>query len=211
MSRSNFKRWVAGLCAATMLAGVPAMVGYATNNTLTDSNPGGQTEVTAEVTAPATVSYIIAIPDKIDFGQIQQPSTGATSPVSKTFTVSCVTADGLASGQGIAVMVKDETAATQDDPFVLVNDNIGSNQLFYQLFNSQGMDITSATWYTNGFLFATFSGAGQESNGTLTLDRAQLYNRDTTWQGRYTGKLNFYTSVASVSAQSMDGGMLVVD
>lgn len=194
------KKWMTGLCTAAVLAVMPVLSVQAATTQLTDSNPGGQTDVTAEVVAPSTVSYIVSIPDKVDFGQIQQPNSSEAAPVERTFTVSCEAADGLASGEAIAVLVKDATAATRDDPFVLTNDAVNSNQMIYQMSNPIGQDITTATWFTNGFIFNTFTAAGQSVEGKLTLDRSQLYNKDTTWQGAYSGKLNFYTSIATVRA-----------
>lgn len=191
---------MAGLCMAAVMAALPVLSVQASDKSLSDATPGGQTDVTVEVTAPGMVSYIIAVPDKVDFGSIQQPNSSEVAPVMQTFEVSCDAADGLASGQAIAVMVKDYTATGQTDPFVLVNENTPANKLTYTMTNSRGNDITTANWYDKGYLFNTFTAADQKAEGTLTLDRSQLYNKDASWRGAYSGQLEFYTKIANVHA-----------
>ena len=49
--------------------------------TLTNENPDSSTEVTARIegTQPGDVSYVITIPDMVDFGTLTQPQTDTQS------------------------------------------------------------------------------------------------------------------------------------
>lgn len=72
--------------------------------------------------------------------------------------------------------------------------------LNYEIMNN-GESIQNGTWYSNGFLFNLFTGAGQEATDKLRLNRNQLYNKDlSVWGGQYTGTLNFYTKIVDVHA-----------
>lgn len=212
MKARNFKRWVAGFCAAAMLAGVPAMVGYASGiSTLTDTQQTGETSVTAEVVQNDNQpTYAIVIPDTVDFGQIQQPTTSETAYVSTTITVQCERAENLASGQAVSVLVRDNTATYERDPFKLAN-NMGG-ELQYEMIDEAGRSIQNNAWFDNGFPYAAFTGGGQDEVMTLRLNKAQLYGKDlTTWGGQYSGTLTFTTRIASITnVQSMEGGEPVV-
>lgn len=90
MKARNFKRWVAGFCATAMLAGAPAMVGYATDIELTRDNTTGETTVKATVVENDNQpTYTIMIPDTVEFGQIQLPTTAADAYVTTSITVKC--------------------------------------------------------------------------------------------------------------------------
>ena len=72
--------------------------------------------------------------------------------------------------------------------------------LTYEIMNSDE-SIQNGTWYSNGFLFNLFTGAGQEATDQLRLNRNQLYNKNlSVWGGQYTGTLNFYTKIVDVHA-----------
>lgn len=217
MRIKNFKRWVAGLCAATMLAGVPAMVGYAEQTgakELTETNPGNETSVTIKVAEAAPVSYIVQIPEKVDFGTIQQPNSSGTSYLTQPITVKCVSLDGLASGQTLAVLVKDKDAADSLDPFKLTKEDNADIFMTYSILNTEGNNIQDLVWYSNGFLFSAFTAADQSTTNELRLDIGQLYGKDlTVWGGEYSGTLNFRTSITSignVNPMSMTEGEPVV-
>ena len=73
--------------------------------------------------------------------------------------------------------------------------------LNYEIMNNNDESIQNGTWYSNGFLFNLFTGAGQEATDKLRLNRNQLYNKDlSVWGGQYTGTLNFYTKIVDVHA-----------
>lgn len=65
---------MAAMLAATGVVSVSAA-------TLTNENPDSSTEVTARIegTQPGDVSYVITIPDMVDFGTLTQPQTDTQS------------------------------------------------------------------------------------------------------------------------------------
>lgn len=211
MKARNFKRWVAGFCATAMLAGAPAMVGYATDIELTRENTTGETTVKATVVENENQpTYTIMIPDTVEFGQIQQPTTAADAYVTTSITVKCTNVSNLGSEQAISVLVKDSDAYSADSSFLLKN-NTGS-ELVYEMLDGTGQSIQHTTWYSDGFLYAAFTSAGQSKPMTLRLNKAQLYGKDlATWGGEYTGTLNFTTKIGSITnVQSMEEGIPVM-
>ena len=197
------KKVVAGFMAATMMVSVMSTGVFAK-----DLDPSSETQRTGDTTVTATVEenlnkadYIISIPETVDFGKIQQPETEGNAYSTKDITVSCIQADNLAAGNAIAVLVKDASAAESSDPFRLTHNENSDCALTYEIMNN-GESIQNETWYSNGFLFNLFTGAGQEATDKLRLNRNQLYNKDlSVWGGQYTGTLNFYTKIVDVHAQ----------
>lgn len=211
MKARNFKRWVAGFCATAMLAGAPAMVGYATDFELTGDNTTGETTVKAEVVENQNQpTYTIMIPDTVEFGQIQQPTTAADAYVTTSITVKCTNVSNLGSEQAISVLVKDSKVDGPNSQFLLNNSTGG--ELAYEMLNEAGQSIQNTTWYSDGFLYAAFTSAGQSKPMTLRLNKAQLYGKDlSTWGGEYTGTLNFTTKIGSITdVQSMEEGIPVM-
>lgn len=211
MKARNFKRWVAGLCATAMLAGAPAMVGYATDIELTRENTTGETTVKATVVENDNQpTYTIMIPDTVEFGQIQQPTTAADAYVTTSITVKCTNVSNLGSEQAISVLVKDSKGDGPNSQFLLNNSTGG--ELAYEMLNEAGQSIQNTTWYSDGFLYAAFTSAGQSKPMTLRLNKAQLYGKDlATWGGEYTGTLNFTTKIGSITdVQSMEEGIPVM-
>ena len=194
---------VAGFMAATMMVSVMSTGVFAKElNPDSETNKAGDTQVTATVEENENkAAYVIEIPDKVDFGKIQQPETEGNVYSYKDITVSCIKADNLGAGNGIAVLVKDASAAESSDPFRLTHNENSDCALTYEIMNSDE-SIQNGTWYANGFLFNLFTGAGQEATDKLRLNRNQLYNKDlSVWGGQYTGTLNFYTKIVDVHAQ----------
>ena len=194
---------VAGFMAAMMMVSVMSTGVFAKDLDPSDENKkAGDTQVTATVEENSNkASYVIQIPDTVDFGKIQQPETEGNAYSYKDITVSCIKADNLGAGNGIAVLVKDATAAESSDPFRLTHNENSDCALTYEIMNSDE-SIQNGTWYANGFLFNLFTGAGQEATDKLRLNRNQLYNKDlSVWGGQYTGTLNFYTKIVDVHAQ----------
>ena len=194
---------VAGFMAATMMVSVMSTGVFAK-----DLDPSSETQRTGDTTVTATVEenlnkadYIISIPETVDFGKIQQPETEGDVYSTHDITVSCIKADNLGAGNGIAVLVKDASAAESSDPFRLTHNTNSDCVLNYEIMNKDE-SIQNGTWYSNGFLFNLFTGAGQEATDQLRLNRNQLYNKNlSVWGGQYTGTLNFYTKIVDVHAQ----------
>ena len=194
---------VAGFMAAMMMVSVMSTGVFAKDLDPSDENKkAGDTQVTATVEENENkASYVIQIPDMVDFGKIQQPETEGDAYSYKDIKVSCITADNLAAGTAIAVLVKDATAAESSDPFCLTHNTHSDCVLNYEIMNYNDESIQNGTWYANGFLFNLFTGAGQEATDKLRLNRNQLYNKDlSVWGGQYTGTLNFYTKIVDVHA-----------
>lgn len=211
MKARNFKRWVAGLCATAMLAGAPAMVGYATDSELTREKTTGETTVKATVVENDNQpTYAITIPDTVEFGQIQQPITAADAYVTTSITVKCTNVSNLGSEQAISVLVKDSKVDGPNSQFLLNNSTGG--ELAYEMLNEAGQSIQNTTWYADGFLYAAFTSAGQSKPMTLRLNKAQLYGKDLSeYGGEYTGTLNFTTKIGSITdVQSMEEGIPVM-
>ena len=212
MKKSVMKKMMAGLCAAAMLTTCSMGVFAEETNVVEETNiieldpseeaqQRGDTEVIAEVVKnDHKPDYIITIPQVVDFGTLKQPTTDANAYVSKNITVKCTKAQGLAAGEGIAVLVKDRTAASASDPFKLQKQESDCS-LVYEMYN-QNSNVQDGNWYDNGFLFITFTSAGQEHTNQLRLNLNQLYGKDiNTWGGAYLGTLNFYTKIVVINAQ----------
>ena len=195
------KKLVAGFMAATMMVSVMSTGVFAKElNPDSETNKAGDTQVTATV-EENKAAYVIEIPDKVDFGKIQQPETEGNAYSYKDITVSCIKADNLGAGNGIDVLVKDASAAESSDPFLLTHNTHSDCALTYEIMNNNDESIQNGTWYANGFLFNLFTGAGQEATDQLRLNRNQLYNKNlSVWGGQYTGTLNFYTKIVDVHA-----------
>ena len=97
------KKVVAGFMAATMMVSVMSTGVFAKD--LDPSNEDkkmGDTQVTATVEENENkASYVIQIPDTVDFGKIQQPETEGNVYSTHDITVSCIQADNLAAGNAI--------------------------------------------------------------------------------------------------------------
>lgn len=200
------KKFVAVLAAAAMLAAaLPVMAAEQGEQNLTNIENAGSTAVEADIVGENTgdVSYIIAIPEKIDFGTLQMPADDSvTHPKQVGFEVSAVEVNGLDTAtQRVAVLMRD--ASTQNEIFRIMGAS-GTNDskvLEYKVLSSAGVDVTTGTAYNNGYLFAAFSAAGQSINGSLSLDQNQLLSDKeiANWAGDYLGTINFYTAIASIA------------
>ena len=176
---------VAGFMAATMMVSVMSTGVFAKElNPDSETNKAGDTQVTATVEEnPNKASYVIRIPDKVDFGTIQQPETEGDAYSYTDITVECTEAENLEAGTGIVVLVKDATAAGNTDPFLLTHNTNKDCALTYEIMYNDA-SIQNGTWYDNGFLFNVFTKAGQSATDKLRLNRNQLYNKDlSTWGG----------------------------
>lgn len=193
------------LMTLTLVNVIPVMAEEPGKTNLTDIMPAGSTAVEADILDEdiGAVSYIISIPEKIDFGTLQMPSD-TSEPHVKTvgFQVSAVEIDGLdTTTSRIAVLMKNAVATT--DTFQIQGNSETNNDkiLRYTVLNAAGNDITTGVKYTNGYAFAAFSAIGQSVNGTLSLEQNQLCE-DTNlanWVGDYLGTINFYTAIASIA------------
>lgn len=179
---------------------------------LTDLVPGGSTSVEADIVAEneGEVTYIVSIPEKIDFGTLTIPENKTEAhPKTVGFEVSAVEVVGLNAAKcRIAVLLKDATAEAGTFQIAGVSGTNNGKVLTYSVLNSAGVDLTTGTAYTNGFAFAAFSAAGQSVTGSLSLEQNQLLGENETseavsseeWAGDYLGTINFYTTIADLSS-----------
>jgi len=199
------KKLVVVLTVLTMLAAAIPVAGKELSNV----NNAGTTDVEADILDPDSgdVSYIIAIPEKIDFGTLQMPEAADSEGTSLHerrvgFEVSAVEIHGLnESTQRVAVLMCDAGTGTNVFQINGMSNNNTGKSLEYKVLTATGNDVTSGTRYPNGYLFAAFNATGQKVDGMLSLDQDQLLKDKVikNWAGDYFGKINFYTAIANVA------------
>lgn len=201
------KRILSSLMAAALICAV--MPVSAADVELTDITNAGNTSVEAEIVDDGSddpdageVSYIISIPEKIDFGTLTMPENNYEAHLKKVgFEVSAVEINNLdTTTSRVAVLMRDSSAAKGVFQIQGISKANTSKLLTYSVFTSSGSDITSGNEYANGYLLTAFSEAGQSTNGTLSLDQNQLLSdiKIENWAGDYLGTINFYTTIANI-------------
>lgn len=189
------------LTAALALTAVPVAAAE-----LTEASPAGDTSVTGYVAdgSAGDVTYVISIPDKIDFGELQQPDSNESAPVVQTGTVTAEVIEGLQQGSRVAVLVKDAADTEENPSFRIVGQNVANSgkELTYSITDSTtSADVLSGTRYSNGYLVGLFQNAEESVELKLTLNQNQLFNKYLAeWAGNYKGTLNFYSTVASAGS-----------
>ena len=192
------------LVMGMFVTALPVAAANSEDQELTNIENAGSTAVEADILdgASGDVSYIIAIPEKIDFGTLQMPSDDSVAhPKQVGFEVSAVEINGLDTATSrVAVLMKDATTGTEVFQIMGASGTNNSKVLTYNVLSSAGVDITNGTTYTNGYLFAAFSTAGQSISGNLSLEQNQLLADPViaNWAGDYLGTINFYTAIASI-------------
>lgn len=167
---------------------------------LSNTEPAGNTEVTANVSNNGDVAYLISIPDKVNFGALQQPRDNTTEhPATRNYTVEAVQINGLdTTTSRVAVLLKDPA---RSGGFQITGQSTANSGkiLEYSIHNQTGANITEGKQFTNGYLLVAFESAGQSVSGQLKLDQNQLYGKELDdWAGSYMGTINFYSRVASL-------------
>lgn len=200
------KKAAAVLAVSLMVTNVlPVFASEVDEKELTNVTPAGATAVEADILSgdSGEVSYVISIPEKIDFGTLQMPKDMLDEHVKTVgFEVSAVEINGLdTSTSRVAVLMKDSV----DSKNFRLQGVSGTNNgkiLSYSVLNSAGVDITSGTEYANGYAIAAFSAAGQSIGGTLSLEQNQLLSDPevANWAGDYLGTINFYTAIAQIGS-----------
>lgn len=200
------KKIAAGLMAAAMI--MTALPVCAAESEVTNVSPSGATAVEADIAEADTgeVSYIVSIPDKIDFGTLEMPESDSEAHVKEVgFTVTVVELTGLPARNGLAVLMKDASAEMGTFQLSGVSAANSDKVLEYSVYNSNDADITEdATDYANGYLLAVFTEAGQSEEGTLSLEQNQLLSDPLieNWVGDYMGTINFYTTIGSLTGSN---------
>lgn len=180
----------------------------ATAAQLTEDSPSGKTEVTAHIDGgsipPGDVSYIITIPDLVDFGLLTQPESKSDVSFNDVgYTVTATEINGLDDDtQQVSVYVKDENADLNGyQEFVITNKNDSTKKFEYDVYD-EAIDENSVPINQNamtvaaGYFLTGFTVTGDEINGTLRLDQTQLCDYDIAEiVGDYSGYMVFYSII----------------
>ena len=155
--------------------------------------PGDTFTISADTTLYArwagNVSYLIVIPEEVDFGTLSQPDDGNT-PAYKTveFTLTADKIEDLSEGFKLVVSVKGEG---ENNQFFIANDADSSVKLVFEvLVNGEVLDVSGA----NGGKVAAFTASGQSEVRILRLDQVQLVGKPLAQiVGDYSGTMVFYS------------------
>ncbi|MCC8080567.1 MAG: hypothetical protein LIO80_00890 [Lachnospiraceae bacterium] len=215
--RSLLRRGVGLVLAGSLVFGMQS-IAFATDPELTESAQSDDTDVTGEVEATSGVSptYIITIPEKIDFGTLTAPDTDEDDYKAVSFDVTASSFTNFSDNTGVAVLVKDsedEKDSNGDWSAEFYIRNASAYSLEYSILDPSGDDISGGDLtYESGLLYHVFGAAAVATSstgsvtvtGTAQLNQRQLYgydleDADSDRTGTYDGTLNFYAKVVSLS------------
>ena len=177
---------------------------------LTEADPTGRTEVTAHITGaePGDVSYIITIPDVVDFGELTIPPNDADDYNKDVeYEVTATEIENLdPDKQQISVYVKDQGAdPNEDQEFYIANKNNSSIKFTYDVYNAIGSNVNMSTMvnggnmFTNGYFLTSFNTTGQTMDGTLRFHQKQLYGQNIAdIAGDYSGYMVFFSAIENI-------------
>lgn len=193
------------LALALALSLSAAAVVSASAATLTNTSPDGSAEVTARIegAGPGEVSYIITIPDKVDFGVLTQPSDTTSDHFKDvSYTVTATEINNLPENNWVSVRVKDENADLENDQFYIMQTTAPNTKLTYDVFDglpSEGAAVNTGDMGENGYLLTAFNSTGQKIDGTLRLNQNQIYGKSLDEiAGDYSGHMVFHSSLITV-------------
>lgn len=208
----KIKRIMAALLAGVVAAAAVVAVSAETTGTkeLTDVTPENSTEVTAKIVNPGSVSYVITIPEKADFGNLTQPDSVENDNFTfQSFQIEA-TELNILSNQAVTVYMKDKSSTDDQfyisqkevaDPFTIAYDvydttvnegNVGS----YDPINA------TATPGSYGYHVCTFAAdaQGSKQNVTLALNQNALYGETLSdIAGDYSGTILFHSALVQLS------------
>ena len=175
---------------------------------LTETNRSGNTEVIAHIdgAAPGDVSYIITIPDVVDFGTLAIPADD-NDDYNKdvTYAVEATEITGLDTAkQAIAVYVKDQNASADDRAFQIANKENSAIEFNYDVYRStetlnESTRVNNGDFFTKGYYLTSFNEEGQTLNGTLRFHQKQLYGQNIAEiAGDYSGYMVFFSTIDNV-------------
>lgn len=177
---------------------------------LTETENEGKTEVKAHIDGttpePGDVSYIITIPDVVDFGNLTQPADSSVNSYKDvSYSVSLDEVNGLDTDKNkIAVYVRDQTAKVGSDDFVITNKADSTKSFVYDVYDVTSENISETTESINvnnmtkaiGYRFHDFTTQGERVDGTLRLNQTQLCGYDITdIIGDYSGYMVFRSRI----------------
>lgn len=198
------------LAAATVLSASAQTIA----GTLESGEKSGNTEVHAKIEAPVPgeVSYIVTIPDSVDFGTLQQPETDTDSNKYLSCDVIATQIKNFNIKQTVKVCVKDSTST--DGMFYIAQKGAEAPfKIKYDVYNHDVNDenIDQYTSLSDDTLDLTEKGYhlcsfGSGSEGTtqkvaLVLNQRALYNKNINdIAGDYSGTMVFHTSINTLGA-----------
>ena len=174
---------------------------------LTETDQSGKTEVTAQIKGqdPGDVTYIITIPDVVDFGELSIPQDDQDDyDKDVEFKVTATEINNLnPETQHIAVYVKDQNAKPNDDQeFYIANKENSDIKFAYDVYSATGDSVNESTrvnsgnMRTHGYLLKSFTTTGETLDGTLRFHQRQLYGYDIAdIAGDYSGYMVFYSTI----------------
>lgn len=192
-----------GVIAATATVSASA-------TSLTNNSPDGSAEITAKIegAGPGDVSYIITIPDKVDFGTLSQPEVDEDSYKYVGFNVVATELNNFSTRQAVSVHIKD--SISDDGQFYLTQKNSASPfTILYDVYE-RVIDDTNRNDYTPmnesgtqseyGYHLCTFTSGseGAVQNVTLALNQKKLYGQSLdTIAGDYSGTMVFHSTLTT--------------
>ncbi len=193
--------------SALIMAVTAATPAYAAE--LTDTSPSGETEVTAQIMGDAgAVTYVISIPDVVDFGVLTQPADDTADDFKTVdYTVTATKIEGLdAATQKVSVYVKDENATVDGDQnFFIANKADSSKKFSYDIFDTKTITATTEPVNNNtmtksvGFYLHGFTTEGEAVEGSLRINQIQLCGYALSdIVGDYSGHIVFFSTVETV-------------
>ena len=204
------KKLIAALLSVVLAA---TAVVSASAATLTDVTPNNSTEVTANIVDPGSVSYIITIPDKADFGTLTQPESEVDSYVFTTGLQVEATQLNIKSNQAVSVYAKDSAATSEDNKFYITQQGTDTPQKFEYSFyytavteenladSAAYLVDTSTEPNSNGYHIYTFGKAaeGTAKDMTLVFNQKALYGKTLSEiAGNYSGTISFFSALVEV-------------
>ena len=172
---------------------------------LTPSSTTGNTEVTANIQASGEISYVITIPDKVDFGTLTPPETDTDSFKDVNFTVTATKIENLSDTDYVIVCVKNEGATVDDSAFYLTQKTSPNTKFIYDVYDISPIENYHSPFAVvpmtepNGYFFVAFYKVGAKTTGTLRFNQKQLYGKDISEiAGDYSGTMIFTSSILTV-------------
>ena len=169
---------------------------------LTLSSTTGNTEVTANIQASGEISYVITIPDKVDFGTLTPPETDTDSFKDVPYEVTAVNIEGLSEDQYVLIRLKDKDATEEDSQFYLTQKTSPNTKFIYDVYNISPIEnhysplASVSMTEPNGYFLVAFNEIGAKTTGTLRFNQKQLYGKDISEiAGDYSGTMVFTSSI----------------
>ena len=174
--------------------------------TITDGAVDGSTVVKATIEDPGAVSYVITIPDTVDFGTLTQPDSIDTDHyVFSDFQVEA-TELNIKNNQGVTVYMKDSTST--DNQFYISQKIVETPfSIQYDVYdtpvNAENVDSydainTTAEPGAYGYHLCTFlyGADGRMQPVTLALNQNALYGQTISdIAGDYSGTITFHSAL----------------